>query len=128
MSDLPADLDALVARARERFAKAATEHELRTDRAEVLGKKGDLTAALRSLGQAPADQRRTLGERINAAKGMVEGAFEARLAELHANARRADLEGPPYDLTLPARLAMPRGHLHPITRVKWEILDAFATL
>ena len=128
MSDLPADLDALVARARERFAKAKSEHELRTDRAEVLGKKGDLTAALRSLGQAPADQRRSLGERINAAKGLVEGAFEARLTELHASARRADLEGPPYDLTLPARFALPRGHLHPITRVKWEILDAFATL
>ena len=31
MSDLPADLDALVARARERFAKAKSEHELRAD-------------------------------------------------------------------------------------------------
>ena len=124
----PADLDALAARARERFAKAKTEHELRTERAEVLGKKGDLTAALRSLGQAPPEERRALGERINSIKVEIEGAFEARLSELSASARRADLEAPPYDLTLPARLPVPRGHLHPITRVKWEILDAFATL
>jgi phenylalanyl-tRNA synthetase alpha chain len=128
VSDVPADLDALPARARERFSNAATEHELRTERAELLGKKGELTAALRGLGQAPAAERKALGERINAVKSQVEGAFEARLAELHANVRRAELEGPPFDLTLPARLPLPRGHLHPITRVKWEILDAFATL
>jgi phenylalanyl-tRNA synthetase alpha chain len=124
----PADLDALAARARERFAKAKTELELRTERAEVLGKKGDLSAALRSLGQAAPEERRALGERINGIKVEIEGAFETRLSELSANARRADLEAPPYDLTLPARLPVPRGHLHPITRVKWEILDAFATL
>jgi phenylalanyl-tRNA synthetase alpha chain len=128
VSTAPADLDALAARARERFARSKTEHELRTERAEVLGKKGDLTSALRSLGQAPPEERRALGERINAVKAAIEGAFEARLSELHADARRADLEAAPYDLTLPARVPLPRGHLHPITRVKWEILDAFATL
>jgi phenylalanyl-tRNA synthetase alpha chain len=128
VSTAPADLDALAARARERFANAKTEHELRAERAEVLGKKGDLTLALRSLGQAPPEERRALGERINSVKAEIEGAFEARLSELSASVRRADLEAPPYDLTLPARVAVPRGHLHPITRVKWEILDAFATL
>ena len=65
MSNVPPDLDALAVRANERFSKAATEHELRNERAELLGKKGDLTAALRGLGQAPPDQRKALGERIN---------------------------------------------------------------
>jgi phenylalanyl-tRNA synthetase alpha chain len=127
VSQLP-DLDALTARAKELFSKAKTEHELRALRAETLGKKGEISAALKSLGQAPPDQRRALGERINAVKTDVEAAFEARLAELDAAARKADLEAAPYDLSLPARLPIPRGHLHPITRVKWEILDAFATL
>jgi phenylalanyl-tRNA synthetase alpha chain len=128
MPDAPVDLDALPARARERFRGAKTELELRTLRAEMLGKKGELTTALRSLGQTPPEERRKLGERINAAKTEVEGAFEARLRELHDDARRADLEAAPYDLSLPARLPVPRGHLHPITRVKWEILDVFASL
>jgi phenylalanyl-tRNA synthetase alpha chain len=128
VSEGPADLEALTARADERFARSKTEHELRAERAEILGKKGEISAALRELGKAPPEERRALGERINAVKAKIEGAFEARLAAIHDGARRADLEAAPYDLSLPPRLPIPRGHLHPITRVKWEILDAFATL
>jgi phenylalanyl-tRNA synthetase alpha chain len=122
------DLDTAVARARERFEAASGEHELRALRAEVLGKKGDLTAVLRTLGQAPPEQRKALGEQVNTAKAAVEAAFESRLEALVAAARRADLEAVPYDLTLPARVGMPRGHIHPVTRVNWEILDIFRSL
>jgi len=122
------DLGPIVARARERFEAAATEHELRALKAEILGKKGELTAELKSLGQAPPEERKRIGERVNVAKAEVEAAFEARLGALAAAARRAELEAPPYDLTLPGRFPLPRGHLHPITRVKWEILDVFRSL
>jgi len=122
------DLAAVTARAKARFEAAASEHELRAIRAEVLGKKGDLTAALRALGQAPPDQRKALGEQVNVAKGEVQAAFEERLRSLADAARRADLEGPPFDLTLPGRVTTPRGHVHPITRVKYEILDIFRSL
>jgi phenylalanyl-tRNA synthetase alpha chain len=123
-----ADLDAAVARARVRFETAASEHELRALRAEILGKKGELTAALRTLGQVPPEQRKAIGEQVNAAKGAVEAAFEARLAALVEQARSAELGGTPFDLTLPARVAAPRGHVHPVTRVNWEILDIFRSL
>jgi phenylalanyl-tRNA synthetase alpha chain len=122
------DLDAAVARARARFETASNEHELRALRAEILGKKGELTAALRTLGQVPPEQRKALGEQVNAAKGSVEAAFEARLAGMVASARRAELDATPYDLTLPARVGTPRGHIHPVTRVNWEILDIFRSL
>jgi phenylalanyl-tRNA synthetase alpha chain len=129
VAETPAvDLAAVTARARARFEAAANEQELRAIRAEVLGKKGDLTAALRSLGQAPPEQRKALGEAVNRAKGDVEAAFEARLGALAAEARRAELEEPPFDLTLPGRVTTPRGHLHPVTRVKGEILDIFRSL
>jgi phenylalanyl-tRNA synthetase alpha chain len=122
------DLAAVTARAKERFESATSEHELRAVRAEILGKKGDLTQALRTLGQAPPDQRRALGEQVNLAKGEVQAAFEGRLRTLVDAARRADLEQAPYDLTLPARVTTPRGHVHPVTRVKLEILDIFRSL
>jgi phenylalanyl-tRNA synthetase alpha chain len=122
------DLAAVTARAIERFAAAANEHELRAIRAEVLGKKGDLTAALRALGQAPPEQRKALGQQVNLAKGEVEAAFESRLRSLAEAERKKDLEAPPYDLTLPARVTTPRGHVHPVTRVKNEILDIFRSL
>jgi phenylalanyl-tRNA synthetase alpha chain len=79
VAETPAvDLAAVMARARARFDAATSEHELRAIRAEVLGKKGDLTAVLRALGQAPPEQRKALGEAVNRAKGDVEATFEAR--------------------------------------------------
>jgi phenylalanyl-tRNA synthetase alpha chain len=122
------ELDAAVVRARARFEEAASEHELRAMRAEILGKKGELTAALRTLGQLPPEQRKVFGEQVNAAKGSVEAAFEARLTALAQAVRKAELEGAPFDLTLPARVGLPRGHIHPVTRVNLEILDIFRSL
>jgi phenylalanyl-tRNA synthetase alpha chain len=127
-ASVEAGLSALTERARSEFENAKTEQELRNARAELLGKKGELTAVLRGLGQAPADQRRTLGERVNAVKAEVESAFEARLTAISAALRHAELTAPPFDLTLPERVPVARGHLHPITRVKDEILDIFRSL
>ena len=56
--DIEAGLAAFGPRARSAFEAAATEQELRNARAEIMGKKGELTAILRSLGQQPADKRR----------------------------------------------------------------------
>ena len=125
--DLEAGLAACAPRARAAFEAAATEQELRNARAEILGKKGELTAALRGLGQAPPDQRRALGERVNGVRAEVEAAFEARLTALASALRAADLSAPPFDLTLPGR-APERGHHHPITQVMNEILDIFRSL
>lgn len=124
----PGDLDGVARLAAERFRASATEHELRAAKAEILGKKGQLGQALRDLGKAAPEARKAIGERVNALRVEVETLFETRLRDLAAAARRADLEAPPFDLTLPARSPLPRGHLHPITRVKNEILDIFRSL
>jgi phenylalanyl-tRNA synthetase alpha chain len=121
-------LAALGQRFRERFAASENEQDLRTAKAEVLGKKGDLTNLLRLMGKVDADARRQIGERVNAVKADVETTFEQRLAEIRRAERDADLNAPPFDLTLPGRAPVPRGHLHPITRVKDEILDIFRSL
>jgi phenylalanyl-tRNA synthetase alpha chain len=126
--ELTRSLLGLAERVRERFAAATDEHELRAARADVLGKKGELTAALRGMASVPAEQRRVLGAQVNAAKQQVETAFETRLAELASSARAAELSAPPFDLTLPGRRPAPRGHLHPVTQVKHEILDIFRSL
>jgi phenylalanyl-tRNA synthetase alpha chain len=127
-ADLVQSLQSLVERARAVFAAAGNEHDLRAQRAELLGKKGELTAVLRSLGQAPPEERKAIGERVNVIKAEVEAAFEARLSELATQARQAELSRAPFDMTLPARLPWPRGHRHPITQVKDEILDIFRSL
>ena len=125
--DIEAGLAAFGPRARAAFEAAATEQELRNARAEILGKKGKLTEILRGVGQAPADQRRELGERVNRVRAEVESAFEARLSALLDAARAADLSAPPFDMSLPGRVGE-RGHLHPITQVTNEILELFRSL
>jgi phenylalanyl-tRNA synthetase alpha chain len=124
----PNDLEGVSKLAAERFQASATEHELRAAKADILGKKGQLGQALRDLGKAAPEARKAIGERVNALRVEVEALFETRLRDLHAAARRAELDAPPFDLTLPARIPVPRGHLHPITRVKNEILDIFRSL
>ena len=125
--DIEAGLAAFGPRARAAFEAAATEQELRNARAEILGKKGKLTEILRSLGQAPADKRREYGERVNGVRSEVEAAFEARLSTLLGALRAADLNAPPFDMSLPGRVAE-RGHHHPITQVTNEILEIFRSL
>ncbi|HYP74784.1 MAG TPA: phenylalanine--tRNA ligase subunit alpha [Polyangiaceae bacterium] len=125
--DIEAGLAAFGPRARAAFEAAASEQELRNARAELLGKKGDLTAILRSLGQQPAEKRRELGERVNGVRAQVESAFEARLSALLGALRTADLNAPPFDMSLPGRVAE-RGHHHPITQVMDEVLDIFRSL
>ena len=125
--DIEADLAAFGPRARAAFEASATEQELRNARAEFLGKQGALTKILRSLGQAPAEKRREFGERVNGVRSEVESAFEARLTALLGALRAADLNAPPFDMSLPGR-APERGHHHPITQVTNEILDIFRSL
>jgi phenylalanyl-tRNA synthetase alpha chain len=127
-AEIESGLAALGERFRASFAAASSEADLRAARAQVLGKKGELTAVLKRLGDVPAANRRSIGERANAVRQEVESAFEARLAALHRAAREAELNARPYDLTLPGRVPAARGHLHPLTQVRNELLDIFQSL
>ncbi len=128
VSDIEAGLAALGVRFQATFAEAVSETELRSARAQILGKKGELTAVLKRLGEVPAAERRAIGERVNGVKADVERAFEARLAAIHLAARAAELNARPFDLSLPGRSPAPRGHLHPLTQVRFDILDIFQSL
>jgi phenylalanyl-tRNA synthetase alpha chain len=113
---------------REAFASAATEQALRDAHARVLGKKGELTGLLSQMGKVPGEARKTIGAKVNALKAEVEKAFEERLAAIAKAARQAELEARPFDLTLPGRSPAPRGHVHPITQVKDDLLAIFRDL
>jgi phenylalanyl-tRNA synthetase alpha chain len=110
------------------FAAAPNEQELRGLRALLLGKKGGLTGVLKLMAALAPEQRRELGERANAVKGEVEATFEARLKELNEQARAAELTAPTYDLSLPGRDPVGKGHLHPLTQVVDEVLGIFGAL
>src|SRR5438552_6068793 len=111
-----------------RFEAAATEQALRDENAKILGKKGELTAILKQMGSVPGDERKAIGEKVNALKQEVEAAFAKRLDAISRALRDAELNARPYDLTLPARLPVPRGHKHPLSIVREEVVDIFRGL
>jgi phenylalanyl-tRNA synthetase alpha chain len=127
-ASIESGLETLKTRVAERFERAGDEQALRNARAEVLGKKGELTALLRGMKDVPADQRKQVGERVNSVRNQLEDAFKERLLELKRVSREAELNERPFDLTLPGREPSGEGHRHPVTRVKDEILDIFASL
>jgi phenylalanyl-tRNA synthetase alpha chain len=121
-------LAALGTRFRDAFKAAETEPALRLEHAKVLGKKGELTALLALMRHVPAESRPAVGAKVNAFKEGVEAAFAARLKSLANAARDAELRARPFDLTLPGRLELGRGHGHPISEVTDELLAIFRDL
>lgn len=121
-------LSTLRQRAEAQFARVKTELELRTELAKFVGKKGEVQAAMGLMkGLSPADRPR-LGAVVNHIKGHVEKLFDVRLAELAKGALEAELNARPFDLSLPGRLALGRGHAHPVMQVRDELVAIFAEL
>ena len=116
------DIERIVSRAAADFAAAADAAALENAKAKFLGKNGELTALLKTLGSLPAEDKKQRGAAINAGKSAIEAALEARrsgLADAKLNARLAEEA---LDVTLPGRGRL-RGGVHPITRT-WQRTEA----
>jgi phenylalanyl-tRNA synthetase alpha chain len=93
-------------------------------RVRWLGKKGQLTEQLKSLGGLPPDQRAAAGARINEAKVRVQEALDARREALQRLEDEQRLAAGTLDVTLPGR-GEDRGALHPVTRARLRIEAIF---
>lgn len=83
-------------------------------RVKYLGKKGDITAQLKSLGRLSPEERPAAGARINEVKEAVAEAIQARKAYLEENALAEKLAAETIDVTAPGRRQQ-AGGLHPVT-------------
>src|SRR5688572_15184388 len=115
------DLEQIVARAVADFTAAPDSAALENAKARYLGKSGELTALQSTLKSAPAEQRRELGQRFNAAKQRIEAGLEARRAALADAKLSARLTEQALDVTLPARGGA-RGSIHPVIRT-WQRIE-----
>jgi len=90
-------------------------------------KRGLITLLMKELQNVPGGERRELGQSLNVLKAKVENAIEKREKELASLALDRRLEADRIDFTLPGN-QRPLGHLHPLTQVRMEIEDIFASL
>lgn len=96
-------------------------------RVRYLGKKGALTAQLKSLGALPPDQRREAGQAVNRCKQQLEQAIAERERILARQQLEQKLEQERIDVTLPGRVHE-AGGAHPVNRALDRILDIFNQL
>jgi phenylalanyl-tRNA synthetase alpha chain len=101
----------LVERALARIHAAETPAALDQVRVQYLGKSGELTAQMKTLGSLPPEQRRAFGQTVNHAKAKLEEAIEQRREAIERWAKPA---GPSLDVTLPGRRRR-AGRPHPMT-------------
>ncbi|MGI6221738.1 MAG: phenylalanine--tRNA ligase subunit alpha [Coriobacteriales bacterium] len=101
--------------------------ELEAVRVSLLGKKGSLTAILRTMREVPADQKAAVGKEANLARKAIEEALEARKAVLASAELEAKMSAEAIDITLPGR-SHPIGTRHLIANVTDQICDIFIGL
>ena len=117
-------LQEITKRAMEQIEAADEMTALNDVRVAILGKKGELTAVLKSMKDVKPEDRPAVGQLVNETRS----AIEEKLAEAKERLEGAEMElrlkSEVIDVTLPAKKAK-IGHLHPNTNVLQEVEDIF---
>ena len=99
-----------------------TLQELDELRVRFMGKKGELTLLLRSLGKLPPDVRKSTGQKVNALRDEI----DAKLIDAERTIRNAENErtelAERIDVTLPPK-GRTAGAFHPVMQTMYEIAD-----
>lgn len=93
-------------------------------KARYLGKTGELTGLLKTLGQMSPEERKTIGAHINECKNQFQTAFNAKRDALNEAKLQAQLAAEALDITLPGR-AQEHGGLHPVTLTLQRVVELF---
>ena len=120
---MEAELQALLEQAESGKDAIETRPQLADYKAGFVGPNGSLTAASRSIGKLPKEEKPAFGKKINQTKQALEAIFKAIEERLEAAELAAKL-GPPIDPTLPHPDALP-GTEHPLTQTRDRIIQIF---
>jgi phenylalanyl-tRNA synthetase alpha chain len=120
-------LEQLVSNAERAIAGAQDLKALDDLRVSYLGKKGEITQRMQTLGKLAPEERKEAGKHINIAKQAIQTAIEARKSALESAALDAKLAAEAIDVTLPGR-GQSNGGLHPVTITLQRIEKLFSQL
>lgn len=96
-------------------------------RVQYLGKKGLLTDYLKTLGQLPQAERPLAGQRVNAAKELIQSLIESRELELRRKLVDAQIASETIDITLPGR-SKQTGSFHPVMKTMDALREIFGQM
>lgn len=103
---------------------ADVPEKLNDVRVRFLGKKGELTAVLKSLKDVAPEERPIVGQLVNETREAIEGILEEVKGKMEQALREEQMKREVIDVTLPAKKNM-IGHRHPNMRVLEEVEQIF---
>ena len=122
--DMKQKLEALHEEARKKIMESGNLDKLNEVRVAYLGKKGELTAILKSMKDVAPEDRPKVGQLVNETRSRIEGLLENHKKALADAKREAQLKAEVIDVTLPAKKAR-IGHRHPNTIALEEVERIF---
>ena len=105
-------LEQIRARAIEQIQQSDALDKLNDVRVNILGKKGELTAVLKSMKDVAPEDRPKVGQMVNETREEIEKVLDAAIKKMENAAREAKLKAEVIDVTLPAKKGT-IGHRHP---------------
>lgn len=118
------NVNRIVAEGIAAVAAAGDFNTLEQVKARYLGKTGELTGLLKTLGQMSPEERKTIGAHINECKNRFQDAFNAQRDALNTAKLQAQLAAEVLDVTLPGR-GQSAGGLHPVTLTLQRVVELF---
>ena len=118
-------LEELLQEAVAAIAAAMDTRALYEAKMRFLGRMGRIAALYKKLKELPPEERPVFGQQINDLKRIIEERAAEIDEKLRASELNARLAGEKVDVTMPGR-RMQKGALHPVTRVKNQLIDIFA--
>ena len=115
-------LEKIRAEAAQALSQAGVD--LEAFRIKYLGKKGELTAVLRGMGNLSPEERPVIGQFANKVRAEIEEMLQKKKEEAEAAAFGVS---PDFDYTLPG-FVPGSGGLHPITQMCYDLNDAFRSM
>ncbi len=121
------ELTTLQTQAKEELAAINTNGQLEEFRIRYLGRKGQFSTIMKSLGKVPKEDKPRLGQLANSIKKEIETLFTNKQRALLAAGNASSAGNDAIDLTLPGRRPE-AGKLHPVTQVMNEVCAIFEGL
>ncbi len=121
------NIDKIKATAIEMISKANSTKELEEIRVNFLGKKGELTSVLKTLGSLSAEDRPKAGALVNEAKNSIEQILDETISNIKNKELNTLFLNEKIDITLPGRRGN-KGSKHPLRKVLEEVEEIFLGL
>lgn len=118
-------LNKIVCQALDDVAKCADSKSLTDIRVKFLGKNGEMTSVMKGMGKLSPEERPAMGKLVNEAREKIENAIAEKDKKIKDEELALKLFAEAVDVTLPSKPTREVGSVHPLTRIKNEIIDIF---